>query len=247
MGHGTDQTKKPSAGRESMSAEEQGPNRSILLYNDEKILCLICGNEYRDLGVHLQSHGITRKAYKKKYELSDDFPLIAKNTLAKRPNQNHQARTTIPEPHEIASTQADLERLQKHLKTRGEGDPAVPIDLSVSKKGYISLYDGRRIKQLCRYLQKQKKTTFERYAEEFGLPKEYPRHLSNAKVFEDFLPALRETERQRVQAKAEGKSWPPSAEGAAPLEQRVSKIRERRRARSEKAWVRSSRRTKPST
>jgi predicted transcriptional regulator len=220
---------------ESLSEpERQGGGRSILLYNDDRILCLVCGGEYRDLGVHIKAHGLSKKEYLARFNLSPNFPMISKNTLAKRPVQDHRARTTYPEPHEIATTQPDLERLKKHLATRRQGDPAVPIDLSVTKEGYISLYDGRRIKQLSRYLDKQLGITFAQYAEEWGLPPEYPKHVRPVTNFDRFMDALRACEARRVATLAAGKNWPPGGKADQAAAKKKKRDEERRKRRM--AW-----------
>jgi predicted transcriptional regulator len=244
MDQGEDKSNGRSAETKFAKAEEQGRGRSILLYNDDCILCLECGQEYRDLGVHIKAHGLTKHEYRARFNLSDSFPMIAKNTLAKRPTQDHRARTTFPKPHEIAKTQPDLERLMKHLASREKGEPAVPIDLSVTKEGYISLYDGRRIKQLSRYLDRQLRITFAQYAEEWGLPPEYPKHVRPVTNFDRFMEALRECERRRVSAKMAGKPWPPRNAEEAPQGENKKSLLERRQRRETKPWRKKAVRTR---
>ena len=58
------------------------PKRSIL---KNKIICLECGAEYRQLSSkHLATHELTAKEYRKKYGLSSRQPLSCKSLTEKR-------------------------------------------------------------------------------------------------------------------------------------------------------------------
>ena len=50
-----------------------------------KVICLECGKEFKQLGNrHLEEHGLDSKEYRKKYGFSARQPLSAKNLSAKR-------------------------------------------------------------------------------------------------------------------------------------------------------------------
>lgn len=58
------------------------PQRSI---QRNKVICLECGKEFRQLtNAHLKSHGLTAQQYRKKWGFSARQPLAAKSLSAKR-------------------------------------------------------------------------------------------------------------------------------------------------------------------
>lgn len=58
------------------------PKKSI---QRNKVICLECGKEFKQLGNrHLKEHGLDAKEYRKKYGFSARQPLSAKNLSAKR-------------------------------------------------------------------------------------------------------------------------------------------------------------------
>ena len=75
----------------SMKALEEGteaepapidPRQSI---QRNKVICLECGKEFKQLGNrHLKEHGLDAKAYRKKYGFSARQPLTARTLTAKR-------------------------------------------------------------------------------------------------------------------------------------------------------------------
>ncbi len=75
------------AGEEVLLEEESAPAKkepreSIL---DDKIICLECGTEMRQLTTkHLSSHGLTPREYKRKYGFSLKQPLSAKSLTKAR-------------------------------------------------------------------------------------------------------------------------------------------------------------------
>ena len=154
--------------------------RHIKLYTDDYILCLECGLEFAALHNHLaQKHKLSAEEYLAKYGLPDDFPLVAKNMVKRQSIQAHPNRVRFPKPEDITQDKDDLRRLRAHQKTKGSDDPAVPLDLSAWPDGFIVLYDGRKVKQLQRYLVKQLGMSFEDYLTEWGLPACYPKTHSS--------------------------------------------------------------------
>jgi predicted transcriptional regulator len=74
------------AATETVTAVKQKPmltpQNSI---QDDKVICLECGAEMKQLtGTHLSSHGISPKQYKKKYGFSMRTPLAAKSLTKAR-------------------------------------------------------------------------------------------------------------------------------------------------------------------
>ena len=57
------------------------PKKSI---RKNKVICLECGKEFKQLGMHLKEHGLDAKEYRKKYGFKARQPLVAKSLSAKR-------------------------------------------------------------------------------------------------------------------------------------------------------------------
>lgn len=248
------------AGKKRTSVPKPGPSkgrkiveRTIKLYTDDIILCLECGLEFASLHNHLaQKHNLKPQEYLEKYGLPDDFPLVAKNIVKRQSTQTNHKRVHFPKPEEITKKREDIRRLKAHARSKGPLDPAVPLDLSASPEGFIILYDGRRVKQLQRYLAKQLGKTVEEYLKEWGLPDCYPRtHSSRFFTNPDAIVELRAAEELRLSAKNAGKSWPASRdsmdEEQEPATARRSS-RNRRLVRSERRgrWVNQQKPARPS-
>ena len=74
------------AADESVTAAEQTPavpiRRSV---TDDHIVCLDCGKKLKMLKRHLMSdHGMTPEAYRAKWGLKPDYPMVASNYSAQR-------------------------------------------------------------------------------------------------------------------------------------------------------------------
>lgn len=232
--------------------------RHIKLYTDDYILCLECGLEFAALHNHLaQKHNLSAEEYLAKYGLPDDFPLVAKNMVKRQSIQAHPNRVCFPKPEEITQDKEELRRLKMHVKLKGPNDPAVPLDLSAWPDGFIVLYDGRKVKQLQRYLVKQLGMTFDDYLAEWGLPECYPKtHTSRFFNRPQERALLQAAEEERLKACREGRPWPSwrelaghqdsaSAEngegiGKRPIADRSVRKRERSR------WVKKVTRTRTS-
>lgn len=219
--------------------------RQIQLFNDDVIVCLECGGEFKSLPAHLaRKHGLTPEQYLEKYGLPPDFPMIAKNSADLIKLQHHPDRIKFPKPQDITSDKDDLRRLRLHMKKRQPHEPAVPLDLSVIHRvGFIVLEDGRIVKQLHKYLEHQAKTTFEAYRQKWGLPDCYPT-TCNSWFFKnpDQVNELRNAEESRVKAEEHGTSWPPEVsenDGEDPTQEAAPKST-RTRIRDRSKWIRKA-------
>ncbi len=77
---------------EKSNAHSPGPQASdapavpveMAVYED-RVICLCCGEAFTMLKRHLRSeHGLTEEAYRKKFSLPDDMPLVAPSYSAKK-------------------------------------------------------------------------------------------------------------------------------------------------------------------
>jgi predicted transcriptional regulator len=56
------------------------------LANPNYIISLIDGTRYKTLRRHLSSYGLTPEQYRQRYNLPEDYPMVAKNYLSARPD-----------------------------------------------------------------------------------------------------------------------------------------------------------------
>lgn len=78
-------------------------------------------------------------------------------------------------PHLILSTHEALEKIEApRSPSNFPGQPAVPIDESVTHDYLICLNDGRKLRTLKRYLQLRYSQSPEEYRKKWGLADDYP-------------------------------------------------------------------------
>ena len=93
------------------------PKKSI---RKNKVICLECGKEFKQLGNrHLKEHGLDAKEYRKKYGFKARQPLSAKNLSAKR--------------RKIAKALGLGERLQKALQKSRKAKEKPPAEKAKTK------------------------------------------------------------------------------------------------------------------
>ena len=82
----------------------------------------------------------------------------------------------INEDNVASLIKTTYDAFQNMDKEDGEprGDPAVPIDKSITDDHIICLEDGAKLKMLKRYLRTQYDMTPDEYRARWGLPKDYP-------------------------------------------------------------------------
>ena len=116
------------------------PKKSI---RKNKVICLECGKEFKQLGKHLKEHGLDAKEYRKKYGFKARQPLAAKSLSKKRSKtakalglgerlqealQKSRKAKEKP-PAEKAKTKAPVKK-----KARAKPEPAKPAKKKVIRR-----------------------------------------------------------------------------------------------------------------
>jgi predicted transcriptional regulator len=100
-------TAKPAATKKAMPSKPVMKAENSI--QDDKIICLECGGEFKQLtGRHLASHSLTPTEYKKKYGFSMNTPLLAKS-VTKAMSEAQQKRALAENPKKEAKKQAKAE------------------------------------------------------------------------------------------------------------------------------------------
>ena len=126
------------------------PENSI---QDDKVICLECGKEMRQLKTnHLISHGLSLKEYKKKYGFAIGTPLAAKSlieALSKAPKKRGlpEKLTQLNEPRRKEKTQAPIQAPTKVVPA-GKQKPMLTPENSIQNDKVICLECGAEMRQL---------------------------------------------------------------------------------------------------
>jgi predicted transcriptional regulator len=126
------------------------PENSI---QDDKVICLECGKEMRQLKTnHLISHGLSLKEYKKKYGFAIGTPLAAKSfieALSKAPKKRGlpEKLTQLNEPRRKEKTQAPIQAPTKVVPA-GKQKPMLTPENSIQNDKVICLECGAEMIQL---------------------------------------------------------------------------------------------------
>ena len=198
------------AAQEIPSEEKPALTPQDSIQND-KIICLECGAEFRQLNRnHLASHGMNQKDYKKKYGFTMRTPLSAK-TLTKI-RQKAAKRRGVPE------------NLKKNMEARRQENAEVskPIALenSIQDDKIICLECGAEFKQLTgRHLVTHGLTPTE-YKKKYGFSMETPL------LAKSVSKAMSEAQTRR-QEKAKAALKPAATEASGLGTERAKRVRKR--------------------
>jgi len=111
-------TKKVTTSKAAMKAENS--------IQDDKIICLECGGEFKQLtGRHLASHSLTPTEYKKKYGFSMNTPLLAKS-VTKAMSEAQQKRGLAENPKKYMEA-------RRQAKAKAATKPAATEKVTASK------------------------------------------------------------------------------------------------------------------
>jgi len=97
----------------------------------DRIVCLDCGRKFRTIKRHLSSHGLTPDAYRARWNLAADYPVVAPDYAAKRSQlalsvglgRKSQAITVAdPAREPVAVTTARPVRKRAKKVVRGSGE-----------------------------------------------------------------------------------------------------------------------------
>lgn len=70
------------------------PSESLKSIKQDTIVCLECGEEFKQLAhTHLKKHGLSKSDYKKKYGIPSKQPLLAKSGTEKRKKDAKEKKT----------------------------------------------------------------------------------------------------------------------------------------------------------
>lgn len=118
------------AGAEEAGAAKKEPRESI---QDDRIVCLECGTEMRQLTTkHLSSHGLTPRDYKKKWGFSLKQPLSAKSLT--------KARSKAAKKRGLPENLVKFLEERKQKKAEAAGSSESPAgDLGGQKEGRVAV------------------------------------------------------------------------------------------------------------
>lgn len=97
-------------------------------------------------------------------------------------SNNHVSQNDVPSILSLFSTEVDKLMGATVAPAQAEKErpaPAVPIKKSIQPDYLVSLFDGRRLKSLKRYLRTAHNMSPEEYRAHWGLPRDYPMTAPN--------------------------------------------------------------------
>jgi predicted transcriptional regulator len=216
---------------------------------DDKVICLECGAEMRQLTTkHLVSHGLSQKEYRKKYGFTMRTPLAAKyltkarsKTMKKRglPEKLRQYQEARRQGKEEASKPAATETVTDSKPMAAEANqeallkekPALTPENSIQNDKVICLECGAEFKQLTQTHLSSHGMSPKEYKRKYGfsmktslLAKSLTMALSKAAKKRGLPEKLKASIEARRQKKVEAIT-PSESDG--PGAQRIKKVRQR--------------------
>jgi predicted transcriptional regulator len=158
------------------------------------IICLEDGLKFKSLRRHLGArYNLTPEAYRAKWGLPIDYPMVAPNYAAKRSElakvsglgrKGSEPALTISETVQTESAQPETVPVDEPVTT-----PVVSEEVkhdphaTFAAHGIVCLEDGKVVKDLGRHARKNYGLSATAYREKFGLPANYPMTVEGIAAF----------------------------------------------------------------
>jgi predicted transcriptional regulator len=158
------------------------------------IICLEDGLKFKSLRRHLGArYNMTPEAYRAKWGLPIDYPMVAPNYAAKRSElakvsglgrKGSEPALTISETVQTESAQPETVPVDEPVITPVVSE-AVKNDphATFAAHGIVCLEDGKVVKDLGRHARKNYGLSATAYREKFGLPANYPMTVEGIAAF----------------------------------------------------------------
>jgi predicted transcriptional regulator len=187
------------------------PENSI---QDDKVICLECGKEMRQLRTnHLISHGLSLKEYKKKYGFAMGTPLAAKSLIkalskAAKKKGLPEKLAQLNEPRSKEKTQASTQAAAGTV-TAGKQEPLLTPQNSIQDDKVICLECGAEMKQLTSKLLVSHGMNQKEYRKKYGFSMSTPlavKSLTKARSQAAKRQGLAEKRKQYLEARRQEKA-----------------------------------------